>query len=256
MSIESILNIALNLGAGLMENGAETYRAEDTIERICHSMACENIQVFAIPTGIFLSVYYQNEMHTRFHRVHKSTIDLRIVTRLNDLSRRIVAGELSQGDIDTELNFILASPSYSFKIRSLAAGFAGGFFTLMFQGTLLEFIFAFFVSAIVSLFYSLALRGIQSGFMKNIFGGFVTGGLSIVLAISASTYVLTSYDTIIIGAIMPLVPGVSMTNAIRDSLSGELVAGITKLAETLIIATGIAIGVGIALSLRLNILGG
>lgn len=256
MSIESILNIALNLGAGLMENGAETYRAEDTIERICHSMACENIQVFAIPTGIFLSVYYQNEMHTRFHRVHKSTIDLRIVTRLNDLSRRIVAGELSQGDIDTELNFILASPSYSFKIRSLAAGFAGGFFTLMFQGTLLEFIFAFFVSSVVSLFYSLALRGIQSGFMKNIFGGFATGGLSIILAISASTYVLTSYDTIIIGAIMPLVPGVSMTNAIRDSLSGELVAGITKLAETLIIATGIAIGVGIALSLRLNILGG
>lgn len=256
MNIESILNIALGLGAGLMENGAETYRAEDTIERICHSMKCENIQVFAIPTGIFLSVYYQNEMHTRFHRVHKSTINLRIVTRLNDLSRRIVAEEIAQEAIDNELAFILDSPSYTAKLRSIFAGLAGGFFTLMFQGTILEFIFAFIVSAVVSLLYNLSMRSIQSGFMKNIFGGFVTGGLSIIMASLASPYVVTSYDTIIIGAIMPLVPGVAMTNAIRDSLSGELVAGIAKLAETLIVATGIAIGVGIALSLSFNIIGG
>ncbi len=256
MSIETILNTALKLGAGLMENGAETFRAEDTIERICHSMGCENIQVFAIPTGIFLSVYYQNEMHTRFHRVHSSTINLRIVTRLNDLSRKIVAGGLSNGDIDNELNFILASPSYAPKIRSLFAGLAGGFFTLMFQGTILEFIFAFTVSAIVKLLYIYMMSAIQSGFLKNIFGGFATAILAIGLAAMGETILPTSYDTIIIGAIMPLVPGVSMTNAIRDSLSGELVSGIAKLAETLIVATGIAIGVGVALSLRINIFGG
>lgn len=256
MNVEFILNTALKLGSGLMENGAETFRAEDTIERICHSMGCENIQVFAIPTGIFLSVNYKDEMHTRFHRVHSSTINLRIVTRLNDLSRRIVTGGLSQGDIEDELDFILASPSYSAKKRALFAGLAGGFFTLMFQGHVIEFVFAFVVSYVVSLMMSYPLKNIQSGFMQNIFAGFITGGLAIVLASMVQTYQLTSYDKIIIGAIMPLVPGVSMTNAIRDSLSGELVSGIAKLAETLIIATGIAIGVGVALSIRFNLIGG
>jgi len=256
MTIEFILNTALQLGSGLMENGAETYRAEDTIERICHSMACENIQVFAIPTGIFLSVYYQNEMHTRFHRVKKSTIDLRIVTRLNELSRKIVKKEISEGDIENELDFILASPAYDPRMRSFFAGLAAGFFTLMFQGTLLEFAFSFIVATFVALLYNYLLRNIQSGFMKNIFGGFATGALAMILSSLFRSISLTSYDTIIIGAIMPLVPGVSLTNAIRDSLSGELVSGITKLAETLIIATGIAIGVGIALSISLNVIGG
>lgn len=255
MNVETILNVALKLGAGLMENGAETYRAEDTIERICHAMGCENIQVFAIPTGIFLSVYYHDEMHTRFHRVHSSRIDLRIVTRLNDLSRRIASSAMAQGDIENELNFILASPSYSPKKKALFAGLAGGFFTLMFQGHLIEFLFAFLVSMVVSLSMYYPLRSIQSGFMKNIFAGFITAGLAILLAYLIQGYQVTAYDKIIIGAIMPLVPGVSMTNAIRDSLSGELVSGIAKLAETLIIATGIAIGVGIALSIQINIMG-
>lgn len=256
MTIEFILNTALKLGSGLMENGAETYRAEDTIERICHSMACENIQVFAIPTGIFLSVYYQNEMHTRFHRVKRSTIDLRIVTRLNELSRKIVAKEILEGDIENELDFILASSAYDPKLRSLFAGLAAGFFTLMFRGSILEFIFSFIVATLVALLYNFPLKKIHSGFMKNIFGGFVTGALAIGLSTLFNGLYPTSYDTIIIGAIMPLVPGVSLTNAIRDSLSGELVSGITKLVETLIIATGIAIGVGIALSILLNIIGG
>ncbi|MBN2897139.1 MAG: threonine/serine exporter family protein [Clostridia bacterium] len=256
MNIETILDIALTLGTGLMENGGETYRAEDTIERVCHAMGCESIEVFAIPTGVILTVRYNNILYTRLQRVHKSTIDLRIVTRLNELSRRIVSGEIEHDAIEAEVKFILASPPYDARLRSVSAGLSGGFFTLMFQGNLWEFTFSFIVSAVVSLMYSYGIRSVQSGFMKNIIGGFVTAALAIFLSEIVSPTPLTTYDRIIIGAIMPLVPGLAMTNAIRDSLSGELVAGVTKLAETLIIATGIAIGVGIALSLRLNILGG
>lgn len=256
MNIESILNIALTLGTGLMENGGETYRAEDTIERICHSMGCEQIEVFAIPTGIILSVHYNGILYTRLHRVHKSTIDLRIVTRLNELSRRIVSGEIPNHLIEKELNFILDSPPYDPKMRSAFAGLAGGFFTLMFQGNLLEFTLSFIVCTLVALLSYYKLRRLQSGFVKNIIAGFATASMAILLAEITTSTALTSYDKIIIGAIMPLVPGVAMTNAIRDSLSGELVAGMTKLVETLIIATGIAIGVGIALSFRINIFGG
>jgi uncharacterized membrane protein YjjP (DUF1212 family) len=256
MTIDSILNIALTLGTGLMENGGETYRAEDTIERICHSMGCEQIEVFAIPTGIILSVHYKGILYTRLHRVHKSTIDLHIVTTLNELSRRIVSGEIKEDTIEKELNSILDTPSYDPRLKSIFAGLAAGFFTLMFQGNLLEFTFAFIVGTLVRLLYYYKLHHIQSGFMKNIVGGFLTGAIAILLSEFTPSTALTTYDKVIIGAIMPLVPGVAMTNAIRDSLSGELISGIAKLVETLIIATGIAIGVGFALSLRINIFGG
>ena len=56
-------------------------------------------------------------------------------------------------------------------------------------------------------------------------------------------------DLIIIGAFMGLVPGVALTNFMRDVLAGDLFAGITKLTESLLTATALALGAGIALSL-------
>ena len=55
-------------------------------------------------------------------------------------------------------------------------------------------------------------------------------------------------DKIIIGAFMGLVPGVAITNFMRDVLAGDLFSGITKLAESLLTATALALGAGIALS--------
>ena len=52
-------------------------------------------------------------------------------------------------------------------------------------------------------------------------------------------------DKIIIGSVMPLVPGLLITNAVRDLMSGHLVSGMSKGAEALL--TALAIGGGIAL---------
>jgi len=52
---------------------------------------------------------------------------------------------------------------------------------------------------------------------------------------------------IIIGAIMLLVPGVTIVNAIRDTIAGDLVAGIARGADAFSSAAGISVGVGLAL---------
>ena len=65
-----------------------------------------------------------------------------------------------------------------------------------------------------------------------------------------------SLDLIIIGAFMGLVPGVALTNFMRDVLAGDLFAGITKLTESLLTATALALGAGIALSLARYLGGG
>ncbi|NMN63647.1 threonine/serine exporter family protein, partial [Lacticaseibacillus paracasei] len=55
-------------------------------------------------------------------------------------------------------------------------------------------------------------------------------------------------DFIIIGAIMPLVPGVAITNSIRDMLAGHLLSGMARGMEAILSAC--AIGVGIAMIFR------
>ena len=62
-------------------------------------------------------------------------------------------------------------------------------------------------------------------------------------------------DKIIIGVLMNLVPGVALTNFMRDIIAGDLIAGLTKLVEALLTATGIALGTGVALSLGRALMG-
>ena len=57
-------------------------------------------------------------------------------------------------------------------------------------------------------------------------------------------------DKMVIGAIMNLVPGVAITNSMRDIIAGDLLAGQAKLVEALFIATAIALGAGMVLSLH------
>jgi uncharacterized membrane protein YjjP (DUF1212 family) len=52
-------------------------------------------------------------------------------------------------------------------------------------------------------------------------------------------------DKIVIGSVMPLVPGLLITNAVRDLMAGHLVAGLSKGAEAFL--TAFAIGSGIAI---------
>ena len=56
-------------------------------------------------------------------------------------------------------------------------------------------------------------------------------------------------DTVIISAIMPLVPGVAITNAIRDTLQGDYLSGGARVLEAFLKAASIALGVGIGMAL-------
>ena len=55
-------------------------------------------------------------------------------------------------------------------------------------------------------------------------------------------------DTVIIGSIMPLVPGVAITNAVRDTFQGDYISGCARLLEAFLKAAFVALGIGIALS--------
>ena len=56
-------------------------------------------------------------------------------------------------------------------------------------------------------------------------------------------------DKTIIGVIMLLIPGMAITNAVRDTLIGDTISGVTKLADCLVWAAALAAGIMIAISI-------
>ena len=74
------------------------------------------------------------------------------------------------------------------------------------------------------------------------------------LALATGLHVMQ--DKIVIGAIMPLVPGIALTTSIRDLFNGDYLSGAIHLMDAILTAFCIAVGVGSVITLYQMMIGG
>lgn len=242
------ITTAIDTGMIMLQNGAETYRVEETIRRMISSKTTSNVEVFVMATGIIVSTNVGGEPYTTVSRVSSIGLDLETIAQANSFSRMFSQGHMSQKEVDVFLDILKSPQTFSKPIRYAFSGMAGGFFVLLFGGTLIEFFLAYIASSF-TVFSIDKLTSIKLNFfVKNIVGGLVSALSSIFLVSILSLFsIAADFNTVIIGPLMTLVPGVALTNGIRDLISGELIAGTTKMMEAVFIAIALAFGVGIVL---------
>ncbi|HHX03299.1 MAG TPA: threonine/serine exporter family protein [Tissierellia bacterium] len=241
---ESLLQFALDAGQLMMESGAETYRVEELIDRICLSVELERVDSFVTPTGIFVSIQQKDESFSLTRRVRQRGIDLHRIEEINSLSREFATGEMSVEDARLRLKEIASLLPFSKHVRYANIALFGAAFALLYKGGLQDAL----SSAVLSVFLYAFLQSnwLQSTnyFFRPLFGATATAmGAQWLSAL----FVHMNRDIIIIATIMQLVPGVAITNAIRDSISGDLISGVTRGSEAVFVAIAIALGAGIGL---------
>ncbi|WP_055071176.1 threonine/serine exporter family protein [Clostridium massiliamazoniense] len=253
MDIDSIVHVATLAGKIILESGGETYRVEETIVRICHSFGISQADSYVTPTGIMVSVCHDKNTKTLIKRVKSRGNNLQKIHLVNNLSRELYVKEYTVTEFEEKLNEINSIPAYPFKINVLCAGIAAASFAIPFGGTFKDFIAAFFIGMIIKVFVIYAEKLSLNSFFINSIGGAIAAVLAI---ISSQLGISSNVNNVIIGSIMLLVPGMIITNAIRDTISGDLVSGLTKAAEAILIAVSIAVGTGMVMNIWINHLGG
>lgn len=240
-----VIDIVLIAGRVLLESGAETYRVEDTMTRIASSYGLEDTYSFVTSTAIIFSL--NDRTNTRLIRVRERTTDLEKIALTNSLSRKIASKSLTLDEAKAELIHLHhASLQYSFLTQLIAASIACGFFLFMFGGVKQDFIFAILAGAGAFLTFSYVQRFIQIKF----FSEFISAAVVVTIAaISYKSGLAVNQDIITIAGVMPLVPGILITNAIRDLMAGELLAGMSRGVEAAL--TAFAIGAAVAIVLIL-----
>lgn len=242
---QKLLNLALDLGHLLLENGAEIYRVEDTIQHVLYAYGAKHVDVFAVTNNITVTITLANDScYTRLRRVYARTTNFQIVEALNELSREVCRTRPSADEFSRRIKEIRKIPRYSEPV--MTAGFAGVAFcfTLMFGGTISDALVAMCAGAMVRVIVWLLDRLHTNGFFINLFASFMVT----LTAVYAVKYGIAQHsDMITIGTLMTLVPGVAITNAMRDIIAGDLLAGTMKAVEALLVALALAIGTGIVL---------
>jgi uncharacterized membrane protein YjjP (DUF1212 family) len=247
----NVMEVCLLAGEIMLKYGGETYRVEETMERMALSQKMKKVHSFVTPTGIFLSFTASDKVgeRTRVVRIDQRLIDLNKVTLVNDLSRRFVEGKLSLEQAEKELQKIdQKKMNYSIPFQHFAAGLASGSFAILFGGELIDFIPAFMAGVLVNISLLLLQSSLNVKFFAELISAFV-GGVASIYFVNFGLGI--SLDQIIIGSLMPLVPGLPLTNAVRDVMAGDLVAGVGRGAEAVLTALSIATGIAIAISIFL-----
>lgn len=242
---DEALRLACDAGRIILESGGETYRSEDVVLAVASALGGIDTDAFATPTGIIVSCQdAAGRSRSMVRRIRKRQMNLDKLVRVNTLAREAVAGVKDLDGVQLELCTIDAAGGYPVLAQALGAAAITGFFCLFFGGG--------WQDALVAGLIGLSMGRVTSWFkgmrISDFFINIVGGAFAAFTAIVAIQLGLGQHqDLIIIGAIMLLVPGVTIVNAIRDTIAGDLVAGIARGADAFISAAGISIGVGIAL---------
>ena len=246
-----VMQIALYAGELLVRNGAEMYRAEETIVRISEAGGVYNVTPFVTPTILFIAkgdgdnVLYTKEIKKRGNNIAK-------IALVNDFSRKFVAGQIDIAEAMDCLRKIEEYSEYPYRFVLFATGIGCGIFAVLVGGKFGDFVAAFFASYIAVFISDKIMARSRTVFIANFVASMFVGIISI---ISFEIKLVDNLDNIIVGAALALVPGVAFTAGIRDFISGDLLSGIARIGEAILVAIAIAFGVGSILMLY-SILGG
>ena len=177
------------------------------------------------------------------------------ICRVNDVSRNFCTGILSVEEAKDALQEIGRELQYSRKLRILGYTVTPAAFAVIFDGGILEIAAAAMVGMVMALFEILINRVKLNDFCSTAAEAFLAGILSLVLRAVLLPACSLNADAVIISALMPIVPGVIFTSAIRDTLNGDYASGIARILEAIVVALAVASGVGAAMMLG-GMLGG
>lgn len=245
--MSEVLEFAMEAGRILLRNGAEIFRVEETVEHICRRFDVKEVDTFVLSNGIFITANDgRKEVFARVKHVPMAGINLGIVTEVNNLSREVSSGKVDLAQAWEILRKIEKMPPNNNWFRILAAGVGSSAFAYLMGANIWECVLTVLSGMLVFAWVIFAERINVSKILVNMFGGAFITILALIYCNIGIPFVLRQ-DKLLVGSILPLVPGVAFTNSIRDIARSDFLSGTVKMIDALLVFVYIAIGVGTVL---------
>lgn len=238
---------AVKLGQALHRYGTSTHRLETMMHLVLEKLDLHG-QFFVTPTGIFAAFGLPEEQRTSLIRVEPNDVDLEKLALLDNLVSQVIRGEVSAAAGTSLIDEIVAAPPrYGVVLTTLSFALASGAAARFLGGGLREI-------AVVT------MSGLILGSLAVVMGRFENAGrvfepvgamIAAALAMVAGQFIqpFSTYVATLAGLIV-LVPGLTLTVAIRELSTRNLVSGTARLMGAALLF--FQIGFGVALGWQVN----
>lgn len=256
LEVVEIMDFVMDVARLMIQNGAEIFRVEETIEHICNHYDVEDSSAFVMSNGIFMSAKVNGkETYSNIKHIPLSAAHLGIISALNDLSRNICFGTMSLEEAKIELEEIKKIPVKPRWFRTLAAGYGSAGFCYLMGASLIDTFLAFVIAMLLFVFILFCEKYQISRVIENTVGGVIACSICVCLYFVAGEALHFDLNKVIIGSILPMFPGLPFVNAVRDVANSDILSGLIKLTNALLVFVYVAIGVGVVLSVTASITG-
>lgn len=248
MNYKLLLETALLAGEILLSSGAETYRVEDTMNHILKTSKVEQIDALALMTGITVTLNDpQLEMPISMVRTIESrSTNMNNIIKVNAISRNYCGGKITLEEANAQLRNV-KEKLYSRMQFNIATTLVTTGFAMMFGGSILDVLVTTLMGGWLSLCITFSKIKKIDVIVQDVIS--CAGIALFTMMIQAGFLPSIDIDIVIVAALMPLVPGVAITNAIRDTLQGDYLSGCARILEAFLKAASVAVGAGLGMAI-------
>ncbi len=247
MEVEPYLDLFLELGRSMVEAGAEIYRVEDTIIRLCGAYEMRDVEVFAIRSLIVVSVKDgQGRVLSGTKRIYETGIHMGKLEELNQMSRYVCAERPGLNELGRRLKQCRSFKSVNRRETLLGYMLAAFSFACFFGGRLRDGAAGAVLGLILFVMDQKLAKKCPQRLVYVVLASMVLGFCGMMWGRLDMGF---QPDKIMIGAIMLLIPGMAFMNSMRDMMSNNQINGFFSCLDTLLTAGAIAIGFAVPLKL-------
>lgn len=245
-----IMDLVLKAGQLLLENGAEVFRVEQTMQIMAKSFHLQDFHVYVLTNGIFASA--EDGTISEVRNIPEHTVHLGRVDAVNSLSRHIAEGKVTLEEAEQQLEAAAQIPPPSNWARSLVCSLGACCLAVLFGATFAEGA----VAALSGFTLTWYLIWCDRRHTHSIFQKMTGSALVSVCSLLLCTMLGLNANRAAIGALMILTPGVAFTMGIRDFANSDYLSGSIRMMDALLVGGSIAGGAGIVMALYSHWMGG
>ena len=247
MNYDRILQGILDIGEEMVVCGAEVSRVEGSIFRMCESYDMHRVNVFIITSNIQVTLEAPDgRILTQIRCIKRYDVNFDRLDYLNNLSRYVCDKKPDVAELRMKFDEVLNRKKQASYVKFAGAVMVAGGFTVFFGGGVLDVIAASLMGILVVTMEKILISRETNQLVYNFVVSFIGGMLAMFMV---RIGLGTNVDRIMMGGIMLLIPGIALTNAVRDMLIGDIASGLLRLVNALLVAASIACGFALALIL-------
>ncbi|MGN0447170.1 MAG: threonine/serine exporter family protein [Acutalibacteraceae bacterium] len=242
---EKVLALSLDLAKSMVQSGAEINRVEETVRRVCLAYGIKKTEVFSVVSMVYATITDENgKTQTQMRRIYNHGPNFDRLEQLNAFSRRICNEKPDVDQAAKEFQSLFKKKSRFRPTVCLGYLFAAAGFTLFFGGTFLDAAASLPIAFVIYLMQAF----IRATGVNRLF---FTALTSMIAGLMALAFVRLGFgenaDMIMIGDIMLVIPGLMLINSVREMLCGDIMSGLLRLLESIVISVAIACGFAVAI---------